>query len=278
MTLSIIIPTYGRVNELLTLLETIYKSNLSHDEFEVIIVDQNSGDTINSLLNYFVTKENLKHINVNFKGLSRAKNYGIAIATGKFVCFPDDDCEFFPNTISNAINLLSNIDLDIVFGKCIDRKGKDSVIKFRKDSQFLDLNSVKGGFVEATLFAKKSVFDKFKFDETMGAGCFHGAEEGYDWLYRVLLYKQFKVFYDPSILFYHPQVIVKKGDDASVRRVFTYRCGFARLCIKHKFYFKYFKRILFVFISLPFFLIVNKRYFRYYFSELLGLIAGIIIK
>ncbi len=43
-----------------------------------------------------------------------------------------------------------------------------------------------GGFVEATVVCKRDVFMNFEFDENMGAGTFFGAEEGFDWLYRIL--------------------------------------------------------------------------------------------
>lgn len=278
MIITIIIPTYGRITELNLLLQSIYNSNINIGDFEILIIDQNSGNFLSELLINYRDKSNLKHFNVDFKGLSKAKNFGVNMANGKYVCFPDDDCKFYTDTISYAIGVLRNQNVEIVFGKCVDEFGTDSVIKFRKTSQVLNLKNLNGGFVEATLFAEKSVFKNFNFDESLGAGCFHGAEEGYDWLYRVLKNSKFNVIYDPLILFNHPQVIIRKGDLASIRRVFTYRCGFAKLCFKHGFYIKYFSRLLLVIISLPYFLIVNRNYFKYYSSEFLGLLTGLIIK
>jgi glycosyltransferase involved in cell wall biosynthesis len=277
MIISIIIPTYGRITELNLLLQSIYNSNINIEDFEILIIDQNSGNFLSDLLINYRNKFNLRYFNVEFKGLSKAKNFGVNMANGKYVCFPDDDCKFFPETISNAIELLRNQNAEIIFGKCIDEYGDDSVIKFKKTSQYLSLKNLNGRFVEATLFAEKNVFNNFKFDESLGAGCFHGAEEGFDWLYRVLKSSNFKIIYDPRILFYHPQVIVTKGDLSSIRRVFTYRCGYAKLCFKHGFYLKYFSRLLLVLISLPFFLITNRGKFKFYFSEFLGLLAGFII-
>lgn len=273
--LSIIIPTIGRIGELTSLLESIYGCNIDHSQIEIIVIDQNS---ISFLKELRATFESVRFENVDFKGLSKAKNYGATIATSKWLCFPDDDCEFYYDTIELALHFSQESKADIIFGKCIDRKGNDSVMNFKDHDFVLTVEKMSGGFVEATGFVKKEVFSQYKFDESMGAGCFHGAEEGYDWLFRILRNSRYKVVFNPLILFYHPQIISVKGDQASIKRVFTYRCGFAKLCFKHKFYYKFFKRVVLVSFSLPFYALYNPKKLRYYAVELLGLFSGAIIK
>jgi len=73
-----------------------------------------------------------------------------------------------------------------------------------------------GGFVEATVVCRRNIFDKFQFDENMGAGTFFGAEEGFDWMYRILTQSSIKAYFSPEILFYHPKVILAKGDYSSL--------------------------------------------------------------
>lgn len=275
--LSIIVPTINRKAELVILLQTIEKAVMEL-AYEIIIIDQNQNGFLDDLLVEFDLRLNIKHINVNFKGLSKAKNYGATLANGNWLCFPDDDCRFFPNTIQLALQYAKKSGSDIVFGKCIDTNENDSVMNFKNYNYILTLKNMSGGFVEATGFVKKHILSEFNFDESMGAGCFHGAEEGYDWLYRILKNSEYKVSFNPLILFYHPQIMVLKGDQASLKRVFTYRCGFAKLCFKHKLYFKYFKRVSLVSLSLPFYMIFNQKKVRYYSVELLGLLTGILVK
>lgn len=273
--LSIIIPTIGRIKELIFLLESIRSCEIDHSQVEIIVIDQNNISFLEGVRLKF---EYVRWENVDFKGLSKAKNYGVTLANGKWLCFPDDDCEFFNDTIILALRFLYESNADIIFGKCIDRSGNDSVMNFKNQDFTLTVETMSGGFVEATGFVKKEVFNQYKFDESMGAGCFHGAEEGYDWLFRILKNSKYKVIFNPLILFYHPQIISVKGDQASLKRVFTYRCGFAKLCFKHKFYFRFIKRVALVSFSLPFYAFYNKKKFYYYSAELLGLFSGAIIK
>lgn len=276
--LSIIIPTIGRKSELLDLFKSLVKS-IENISYEIIVIDQNPRGFLDDSLNEYKDVLNISHHIVDFKGLSKAKNYGSKLARGEYLSFPDDDCKIFPDTYSKALETVESKKADIVFGRCIDSNGNDSVLSFKKVPYILNKNNMLGGFVEATGIISKSVFDQgFLFDENMGAGCFHGAEEGYDWLYRILTKSELKAIYNPDILFYHPQVLLDKGSTQSLRRVFTYSCGTGYLCKKHKFYFRYFKRLALVFGSLPVYLVFNRRKMRYYIVELLGLLTGIIIK
>jgi glycosyltransferase involved in cell wall biosynthesis len=278
MQLSIIISTINREKELEALLASIEK-HVKNVTFEVIIIDQNPPGFLDDVILKF--KENLKisHHLVAFRGLSKAKNYGAKIAKGEYFTFPDDDCMLLSNTYFDALEILQSQSFDIVFGRCIDSKGQDSVMKFKKESTKLNTNNMFGGFVEATGVIHKSVFDKgFYFDEKMGVGCFHGAEEGYDWLYRILTSIKSEVFYSTKIIFLHPQVLIDKGSKFSLKRVFTYSCGKAYLCKKHKFYAMYIKRLVLVSMSIPLYLLINPKKAKYYISELLGLISGFIIE
>jgi glycosyltransferase involved in cell wall biosynthesis len=275
--LSIIIPTIGRIVELSELLKSLEMA-IQNLTYEIIIVDQNQLGYLDDCLKKFNDNLNIIHHNVSFRGLSKAKNFGVKIAQGNFLTFPDDDCKVFPNSYSKALQLIDCQGIDVVFGRCVDSKGVDSVLKFKNAPYLLNESNMLGGFVEATGVISKRVFEHgFLFDENMGAGCFHGAQEGYDWLYRILSTSNLKAFYTPDVIFYHPQVLMDKGSLQSLKRVFTYSCGTAYLCKKHHFYFKLIIRLTLVMLSLPVYLIFNRKNARYYFAELLGLLSGLVI-
>lgn len=271
--LSIIIPTIGRSNEVAELLHTIFCCSLNFD-YEIIIIDQNNTNVLESIIEGYFNKLPIKHHKVSFKGLSKAKNYGAKIALGEYVSFPDDDCKILKNTYSVAFEILENENVDMVCGKCIDELMNDSVLKFKRQPYTLNKNNMLGGFVEATVICKKLIFERFQFDENMGAGTFFGAEEGFDWMYRILTQSEIKVYFSPKILFYHPQVIFAKGDYASLNRVFKYRCGTGYLCEKHNLKKKYYKRLLLVYLAILYYLFTNKKIQKYYTAELLGLKSG----
>ena len=171
ITLSILVPTIGRTAELDMLLDSIQKAMLQLP-YEIIIIDQNPAEFLDEVLSKYQHVLPISHHLVAFKGLSKAKNYGVKSANGTYVCFPDDDCKVFPDTFPKAFQLLEKEGCNMVFGKCIDEKGNDSVLNFQKEKYTLNKENMLGGFVEATVVCKKEIFDNFKFDENMGAGTF----------------------------------------------------------------------------------------------------------
>ena len=274
MKISIVIPTLGRRIEVKELLASMIE--VKDYEHEIIIVDQNFNKSLDNIV-----KEHLKHLDiihakVDFRSLSKAKNYGIKMASGEIICFPDDDSRFFKGTLINAIKFLNeNISIDIVFGKCIDDKGIDSVIKFYSNKSELTLKNFEGKFIEATMFARTSILKNNYFDENMGIGSFFGAEEGYDLIYR-LLKQNYTLYYDPEIKFYHPQTINDYSNLKALRRVFEYRKGFAYLCRKHKLRKKFFIRLFFVFAAIFGLAFIDYKRARYYVIELFSLSVGYI--
>ena len=126
-------------------------------------------------------------------------------------------------------------------------------------------------------FLKKKCFQDYTYDENLGIGSFHGAEEGYDLVYR-MINDDLKIYYNSNIIFYHPQVISTHTSDREIRRVFTYRCGFAYVCTKHNLLKKYYSRLIVVLLYIPYSLLFRRKTTRYYIVELLGLIAGKFIR
>lgn len=271
--LSILVPTIGRTIELSALLHSILDAKLSFP-YEIVLIDQNSIGYLDEVLNNYRDKLPIKHHVVKFKGLSKAKNYGVKVSCGSFICFPDDDCKIFPDTFPNAFSLIEKENADLVFGKCIDEKGNDSVLNFQKEKYTLNKENMLGGFVEATVVCKRDVFMNFEFDENMGAGTFFGAEEGFDWLYRILSHSNLKAVFSPEIKFYHPQVILSKGDLSALNRVFKYRCGTAYLCHKHHFARKYYKRLIMAYVASKLYYFTDKDKAKYYKTEFLALQLG----
>jgi glycosyltransferase involved in cell wall biosynthesis len=87
--ITLIVATVGRTQELSRLLESIAAQTLT--SLELIIVDQNADDRVKKLLEDSVSSLLCIHVR-SAKGLSRARNVGIDLASGRILCFPDDDC------------------------------------------------------------------------------------------------------------------------------------------------------------------------------------------
>ncbi|WP_287028561.1 glycosyltransferase family 2 protein [Pseudomonas sp. UBA6310] len=273
---SVIVPTLGRAAEVEALLNSIAAERYS--SLEVIVVDQNADDRLVEVINKFTSVLDITHLKVSFRGASRARNYGARRARGEFFFFPDDDAEILPGFFQLSDSIFDGqSDLSVLFGRCVDRDGKNSVVDFCTQPGYLTLKKHAGMFVEATMVIKRKIFSLYEFDEFLGVGTFHGAEEAYDLVLR-LLYDSLKLYYTPELKIYHPNKIAGYQDPAEIRRVFSYRCGFARLCVKHRMFFRLAKRVFLVSLYLFYLLIFNRGKLRYYLSEMLGIFTGIIVR
>ena len=271
--LSIVIPTFARRNELKNLLDSIVGCDIVID-YEIIIVDQNEDKLIDELVLDYKATLPIVHEKVSFKGSSKARNHGVAISKGNIVCFPDDDAEFREDTVTKALRAFEDSEADCVFGKCIDKEsGLDSVIYFKSGCFILTKDNFENAFVEATMFAKRELFNEFIFDEKMGVGTIFGSQEGYDLVYRLLCAGK-RLFYDSNIIYYHPNKVFARSSETEIRRAFYYSCGFGYLCKKHRFSYKFRKRKIALILIYPALCLFRRSQRKYYSAQIMGISLG----
>jgi len=97
-TLSVVIPTYGRPDNLINLL--IRLNNQTFKDFEVIVIDSNEINYDYYKLKYFFV---LKVEKLPKCGCNMARNKGIEIANSEIIAFTDDDCIPDDNWLENGI-------------------------------------------------------------------------------------------------------------------------------------------------------------------------------
>ena len=86
MNISIIIPTFKRQASLRRLITSILKQNYPLDKFEVIVVDDQSGEDLSGLINDFCNQNLLCFwIRSKTKGRPGARNTGAEKAKGKIL-------------------------------------------------------------------------------------------------------------------------------------------------------------------------------------------------
>lgn len=274
LSFSVAVPTMGRTNELAALLQSIGDSTVH--PVHVIIVDQNSDDRLAPIIAQF-SSLGIDHHRVAFRGLSAAKNYAARVASSDVLFTPDDDCRVLANTFQTALEELVSTGADVVFGKCLDENGADSIIPYRKEPGWLSPNRLEGMFVEPATAVRTAVLREIPFDETLGVGTFHGAEEGYDWVLRLLAANK-RLYFQPAVRFVHPRTITDHGSPQALRRVFSYRSGYGRLCRKHGLWGKYAMRVALVTGGIVAYSFANRTKARYYLAELAGLMAGVSVE
>lgn len=81
---SLIIGTLNRVESIKSCLESIYNQTI--DDYEIIIVDQSNDDETENYIKSLCS-DKIKYLHVSYKGLSKARNQALKMASGDFfVC------------------------------------------------------------------------------------------------------------------------------------------------------------------------------------------------
>ena len=111
--LSLVMCTHGRTEEVDNFLKSI--STQTRKPREIIIVDQNENDILSNILSKWQHELNLVHKRVNFKGVSRSRNYGAREANCSHIAFPDDDCLYPPSAVEQIVKFFeAHKDIDTV--------------------------------------------------------------------------------------------------------------------------------------------------------------------
>ena len=117
MKLSIIIPIYNVEKYIRTTIESIYRQNLSNEEFEVILINDGSTDNSLEIINELSIKyNNIIVLTQENQGPSIARNKGISIAKGEYIHFMDSDDIVMDSTLQKMLNTAIEYQLDILKG------------------------------------------------------------------------------------------------------------------------------------------------------------------
>jgi len=115
MKLSIVIPAYNVEKYLGQCLESCFRQDLESDEYEVIVVNDGSMDATPEIaLQWESSHSNMKVISQENKGLSEARNCGLAAAKGEYTMFLDSDDWIVDNCLRSLIDKCLQDKLDIL--------------------------------------------------------------------------------------------------------------------------------------------------------------------
>lgn len=112
--ISIIIPTYNRIDSLNRTLAYLKKSIIK--PYEIIIVDQSGPDFSERIRKMCLEDNNVKYHHLSKPSLTSARNVGIQMSMGDILLFMDDDVDVKSETLTNVIELFKDEDLVIVGG------------------------------------------------------------------------------------------------------------------------------------------------------------------
>jgi glycosyltransferase involved in cell wall biosynthesis len=102
--ISVVVPTYNRLDTLRHVIPSLLAQDLRRGEFEVVVADSNSTDGTAEYL-AGVAREHpfVRHLPGPYTGRASARNAGIAAALGRIVIFTDADIIASPDLLSRHL-------------------------------------------------------------------------------------------------------------------------------------------------------------------------------
>jgi glycosyltransferase involved in cell wall biosynthesis len=165
---SVIIPTYNRKNLILRAIHSVI--NQTYQDFEIIVIDDGSTDGTKDALSVY---KDIRYFYQENRGISSARNRGLAEAKGDYIAFLDSDDEWIPEKLAIQVKILDeNPKIGIVHNKLIILNEKNEQIgtKPRLDSSgiFTDLIETLGDLPTSSIMIRRECFDKVGvFDESL---------------------------------------------------------------------------------------------------------------
>jgi glycosyltransferase involved in cell wall biosynthesis len=196
-------------------------------------VDQNPDDRLLPVLREYDGEISLKHTR-SVRGISRARNVGLKLADGDIVAFPDDDCWYPIDLLERVAQFFDgHPEYDGLSGRPALPTGESYQGRDDVPSQITKTNVWQTGMSLAIFLKQRVVFATGNFDETLGigSGTPWGSGEETDYLLSSLE-KGFRIYYQPSILVFHPPLTTGYGR-AERRKAITYGRGMGRVLRKH---------------------------------------------
>lgn len=217
--ISVVICTYNRAQYLQDALESLYRQTLPLNQFEVIVVDNNSIDQTKGICEAFIAS----HPNAHFyyfletqQGASFARNTGAARAQSPLLCFMDDDAIADPDYLEKIVEFfILHPDAGGLGGRIIPRyipkepvwmsHYVSSLVGHFHYSETVSVFAPNKYPLESNMIIRKADFDAIRgFNTALPGvmGTLRIGGEGKDFFFRLKALGR-TIYYDPSIRVQH---------------------------------------------------------------------------
>ena len=232
-TFSLVIATYGRVDTLNQLFVSIAEQ--SGVSVECIIVDQNADNRLQPVLERW-----LPHITIIViqapPQLSRARNLGIARASGDIIAFPDDDC-WYPAGLLAKVGAFFETHPEYDMLSTGVRDDQQVLSGNRWVQQCCDIAPVNVFRTSVTFgfFLRNNArLSKVRFDEQIGpnSNTMFGCGEDTDYVLTAMS-AGVRGYFDQTLTVYHPRKDMLSGN-VTADRAISYGRGMGHVIRKHR--------------------------------------------
>ena len=168
---SIIIPTFNRLDKLVNAIESVRKQ--SYKDYEIIVVDNCSTDGTIEYLNRLKDNKISIYKIKNYGNIARSRNLGILNSKGDMLAFLDSDDLWYPNKLSLCVDEMNKKNLDFLYHN-MKMKKDNSLFKkkigyfreLKKKNVYNQLIYTGPAFPTSSVILRKNIFNEInKFDE-----------------------------------------------------------------------------------------------------------------
>lgn len=224
-----IVPTLDRPDWLARSLAALSAARPSFSK--VLVADQSEGlDAVALCVQY-----GAERLELDVRGLSRARNVAFANVSTDWVAFPDDDAEVSHDILARLGEVLvRSPEAAFVQAHVVYPSG--APMQAGMDGRERGLNNLADLLrttVSPGMFVRRDWIARVGgFDERFGVGALYPSGEESDLLIRILAAGGIGV-YAPSLRVQHPDPLVIRDPEAQSRRMFLYGVGLGALFAKH---------------------------------------------
>ena len=117
---SVVVPTFERPRQLAECLEALAVQTLPRPLFEVVVVVDGGGQSLEQLVDRFTGRLQIKLLRQANEGCASARQLGIDHAQGEYLAFTDDDCRPAPDWLTRIAAALKRAPDCAIAGRTIN--------------------------------------------------------------------------------------------------------------------------------------------------------------
>ena len=195
---SIVIPTYNRPERLGKCLHSLSNLDYPLDHFEVIVVDDGSPQSLDSIIDKYQQKLNINYHKQSNSGPATARNKGASLAKYPYLVFTDDDCEVDPQWLKGFASAFEKNPSGVLGGYTMNKLTNNIYSQTSQNlvdylyGYYNDHDRKHKFFTSNNLAIPREIFQKIEgFDTTFPLAaaedrelCDRIADEGYDLIFE----------------------------------------------------------------------------------------------
>ncbi len=248
--ISFLVPTLGkRHKEIRRLFESL--ASQKYKDFEVVLVVQDDFDAVNTICQEYDELIAIKIILCDQKGLSKARNKGLAFCDGDIVVLSDDDCWYPVDAAEAIVKVFEKDDIAVLLTRIFDYDNKREYKSYAQDEQIIKSSFHLLSRSSIEIAYKRTAGKELRFDELFGLGAHFVCCEEVDFLIKLFRNKS-TIKYKPIITVYHE----KKYSGSTTNQVVA----------KGALYSKHYNRLIGILICLKDLLINGEKNFKPFFE------------